>query len=119
MKMRANILAAAISATAVIAAASPAKAIDIHNCTQSNLKILFYNASDLIELISKKRIDVAAGGAVTKVRVPGRGTHKIRIFDKSHGNRALARFKAIYGDFSYVLFFDPNGKLAMVTGNGC
>ena len=101
------------------AAASPAKAIDIHNCAPASIKILFYNESDEIELIAKKRIDIAAGGTVTKVSIPGSGTHKVKIFDAGQGDRFLATFRAVDGFASYVLSVDSRGFIAMVTGVGC
>ncbi len=114
-----GILAALFPAAALIAAALPARAIDIHNCTPDKIRLEFYNESDRIELLYKKRIDVAPGQTAAKVTIPGFGTHKVKTFDVSAGNRHLATYRAIDGTASYVLYVDPNGLIAMTTGGGC
>ena len=118
MRRRA-VLAALFPAALIVAIASPAKAIDVHNCAPANIMIEFYNESDRIELVYKKRIDIAAGAAAANVAIPGNGTHKVKIFNVSAGKRHLATYRAIDGNVSYVLFADANGMIAMVTGEGC
>jgi len=118
MKRR-TVLAAFFAVVLVVATAPTAKAIDIHNCAPANIMIEFYNESDRIELVYKKRIDIAAGGTVANVRIPGNGTHKAKIFNVSAGKRHLATYRAINGNVSYVLVADATGMIAMVTGDGC
>lgn len=116
---RAKTLAALVLAATVIGAASPAMAIDVHNCTPVNLRLKFYNEFDKLELIAKRRINLAAGGTAKGVIIPGFGTHKVKIFDRSAGNRLLVTLAKVDGRLSYVLFIAPEGTIGMVTGNGC
>jgi hypothetical protein len=117
--MKKAVFATLAAVLAVVVAAPSAQAIDIHNCTPAKLMLEFYNESDRIELIYKKRIDIAAGGAVTNIAIPGAGTHKAKLFNASAGKRHLATYRAIDANLSYVLFVEPAGTIAFVTGTGC
>jgi len=115
MKLRlATFLAAAIASSA-----TPAKAIDIHNCTPFAIKLLFYNESDRIELIAKKGMEIASGGVMTKVSVPGSGTHKVKVLNASAGDRSLVTLAGVDGQASYVLLVDGSGIVSMQLGGGC
>ena len=99
--------------------ASPAKALDLHNCTPVNLRLKFYNEIDPVELIAKRRVNLAAGASRTGIMVPGIGTHKVKIYNQSAGGQLITSLKKVNGRLSYVLFLNPDGTLGMVTGVGC
>ena len=119
MKMRLKNLAAIVSTALVLGGASPAMAIDLHNCTSVNLKVKFYNGFDPVDLIAKRRINLSAGASRTGILVPGIGTDKVKIYNQSAGGQLVSTFNKVNSRLSYVLFINSNGTLGMLTGTGC
>ena len=117
MRMRLKI--ALVAGMMLFGAASPASAIDLHNCSPVDLRLNFYNEDDGLELIAKRDITVRAGETAKGKLIPGPGTHKVKIFNLSAGKQFLVTLSKVDGRLSYVLFIKPDGTLGMLTGNGC
>jgi len=53
----------------------------ILNCTQTDVKLLFFNNNDTFMTIPKKKVNIDAG-LTTQLNVPGTGVSKIRVYDR-------------------------------------
>lgn len=114
-----NWAAPLLIAASAFATATPASAVDVHNCTRSKLKILVFNQNDKFESVHKAKILLAVGGSNTKVKIPGKNYHKFKIFKRGVLDNHLGTIRGIDENKSYKVVGAGNGAVAMKVASGC
>lgn len=116
--MKKVLLAAAFAAISLQAA--PAFAVDIVNCTKSNLKILVFNNNDKVETIHKAKILVPKdGGSTNGTSIPGKNPHKFKIFARGVLDNHLGTIRGVDETKSYAVVGAGGGRIDLVADGSC